>query len=91
MDPQDVKIIESIPLSRISTVDRDGWHFTNNGKYMVKSGYQKEQVYPNRERTLPEFGPSVAPLKAFCWKVRCPPKVKHFFMAIGIRMWLRKI
>ena len=23
------------------------------------------------------------PLKAFCWKVKCPPKIKHF-MAIGI-------
>ena len=40
VDPQDVIIIESIPLSKTKMVDRDGWHFTNNGKYTVKSGYQ---------------------------------------------------
>ena len=58
--------------------------FTNNERYMVKSGYQLERVYPDRERTLPEYGHSVVPLKAFCWKMRCPSKMKHFFMAIGI-------
>ena len=42
VDPQDVKIIESIRLSRFHTEDRDGWYFTNNGRYTVKSGYQVE-------------------------------------------------
>ena len=42
VDPPYVKIIESIPLSRIQTADHDGWHFTNNGRYMVKSEYQVE-------------------------------------------------
>ncbi|CAN6986981.1 unnamed protein product, partial [Brassica rapa subsp. trilocularis] len=51
VDPQDVKLIESIPLSRIQMVDRAGWHFTNNGRYTVKSGYQVERVYPDRERS----------------------------------------
>ena len=37
VDPQDVKIIENIPMSRTQMVDRDGWYFTNNEKYMVKS------------------------------------------------------
>ena len=37
-----------------------------------------ERVYPDKERTLPEYGPSVSLLKAHCWKVRCPPKLKHF-------------
>ena len=45
VDPQDVKIIESIPLSRILMRDMDDWHFTENGKYTVKSGYQVERVY----------------------------------------------
>ena len=40
VDPQDVKIIESIPISRFHLEDRNGWHFTNNGKYTVKSGYE---------------------------------------------------
>ena len=73
VDPQDVQIIESIPLSRIRTADRDGWHFTKNGRYTVKTGYEVERVYLDKERTLPEYGPSVSLLKADCWKVRCPP------------------
>ena len=52
VDPQDAKLIESIPLSRTQRVDRDGWHFTKNGKYTVKSGYQVERIYPDRERPL---------------------------------------
>ena len=38
VDTQDAKIIESIPLRRNQMVDRDGWHFTINGKYSFKSG-----------------------------------------------------
>ena len=78
VDPNDVQLIESIPLSRFRIADRDGWHFTHNGRYTVKSGYEVERVYPDTVRTLPEFGPSVSLLKAHCWKVRCPPKLKHF-------------
>ena len=37
VDPQDAQIIESIPLSKTQLVDRNGWHFTNNGKYSVKT------------------------------------------------------
>ena len=44
VDSLDEKLIESIPLSRTQKIDRDGWHFTKNGKYTVKSGY------PDRER-----------------------------------------
>ncbi|XP_056842959.1 uncharacterized protein LOC130495566 [Raphanus sativus] len=78
VDPEDVKIILSIPLSRSMITDRDGWHFNNNGRYTVKSGYQIERVYPDRDRALPELGPSITPLKAQCWKIKCPPKMKHF-------------
>ena len=39
VDPNDVKLIESIPLSRNQMDDRNVWHFTNSGKYSVKSGY----------------------------------------------------
>ena len=35
VDSQDVKIIESIPLSRFHLEDQNRWHFTKNGKYMV--------------------------------------------------------
>ena len=75
VDPQDAKIVESIPLSRIQTVDRDGWNYIKSGRYTVKYGHQVERVYPDSGRTLPEYSPSVLPLKAHCSKVRCPPKI----------------
>ena len=78
VDPQDVKIIEIIPLSRNQMVDREGWHFTNNEKFTVKSGYQVERIYPDRERSSLLIGPTIDVLKAFCWKIRCPPKIKYF-------------
>ena len=87
VDPQDVKIIESIPLSRNQLVDREGWHFTNNGKFTVKSGYQVERIYPDRERSPVLIGPTVDVLKAFCWKLRCPLKNKTFSLAIGFRVY----
>ena len=59
-------------------MDRDGRHFTNNGKYTVKTGYQVERIFPDMEKPTSVFGPTVDILKAFCWKVRCPPKIKHF-------------
>ena len=49
-----------------------------NRKYVVKSGYQVERIYPDRERPPLLIGPMVDILKAFCWKIRCPPKIKHF-------------
>ena len=78
VDPQDAKLIESIPLGRTQRVDRDGWHFTKNGKFSVKSGYQVERIYPDRDRPPLLIGPTVDVLKAHCWKIRCPPKLKHF-------------
>ena len=78
VDPHDAQIIESIPLSRHQMEDRNEWHFTNNGKYSVKSGYQVEQIYPDKEKPPDFYGPTVDTLKAFCWEVRCPPKLKHF-------------
>ena len=62
--------------------DRNGWHFTKNGKYSVQSGYQVERVYPDREKPPDLIGPTVDILKAFCWKVRCPPKIQHFLWQI---------
>ena len=58
--------------------DRLGWHFTNNGKYTVQSGYQVERVYPDKEKPPDFYGPTVDVLKAYCWKLKCPPKIRHF-------------
>ena len=30
--------------------DKHGCHFTNNGKYTIKSGYQVKSGYPNKEK-----------------------------------------
>ena len=46
-------------------VDKDGWHLTNNGKFTVKSEYQVERVYRDREQTPVVYGPTVDILKAF--------------------------
>ena len=73
-----MKIIESIPLSRTLLVDRDGWHFRENENYTAKSGYHVERVYPDKDAPPVMYGPSLDMLKAYCWKVRCPPKLKHF-------------
>ena len=78
VEPQDAKLIESLPLSRTQRIDRDGWHFTKIGKYTVKSGYQVERIYPDRARPPSMIGPTVNVLKAYCWKIKCPPKLKHF-------------
>ena len=58
--------------------DRNGLHFTNNGKYSVQSGYQVERIYPDKEKPPDYYVPNVDILKAFCWKVKCPPKLRHF-------------
>ena len=57
---QDAKLIESIPLSRTQKINRDGWHFTKSGKYIVKSRYQVERIYPYRIRPPLLIGPTVA-------------------------------
>lgn len=82
VDENDAQIIESIPLNRYHMVDRDGWHFTNNGRNTVKSGYQEERVYLDREVSLQLYGPNVNSRKAFSWKIKCPPKIKHFLWQI---------
>lgn len=56
-------------------VDRDGLQFTKNGRYTVKSGYQFERVYLDKEKSPDLFGLNVDLLKAFYWKVQCPPKI----------------
>ena len=66
VDPQDAQIIESIPLSKNQMVDRNGWHFKNNEKYSVKSGYQLERVYPDKAKPPAFYGPTVDILKALC-------------------------
>ena len=46
-------------------MNRDGWHFTENEKYSVKSGYQVERDYLDKEKPQELYGPTVDLLKAF--------------------------
>ena len=78
VDPEDIKIITSIPLSKNQMEDRNGWHFTNNGKYTVQSGYQVERVYSDKEKPPKFYGPTVDALKAYCLKLQCPLKIRYF-------------
>ena len=39
--------------------DRSGWHFINNGKYTVQSGYQIERIYPDKKKPPEFYGPNV--------------------------------
>lgn len=74
-------------------VDRNGLHFTKNRRYTVKSGYQLERVYPNKEKPPDVFGPTIDLLKAFWFEYAVPSKNKTFLMEIGVRVYrqLRKI
>lgn len=65
VDSLNLKIIQIIPLSKTQMVDKDGWHFTQNIKYMVKSAYQAERVYRDKNKPPVVFGPTVDLLKAF--------------------------
>ena len=60
---KDIKIITSIPLSRNQMEDKNEWHFTNNEKCTVQSGYQVERVYPDKEKQPEFYGPTVDVLK----------------------------
>ena len=74
MDPKDARIIESIPLSRNHVEDKNGWHFTNNGKYSVQSGYQVERVYPDRLKPPVFMAPQWIFLKLSAGKCGVPRK-----------------
>ena len=63
-------------------MDKDGWYFTQSGKYMVKSAYEFEQSYPDGGCQAPCLGPDVKALQAYSWKIKCSPKLKHFLWQI---------
>lgn len=48
VDTQDVKIIESIPLNQTQVVYRDGWNFTNNGKYTWNLNIKWNEFIPTK-------------------------------------------
>ena len=52
--------------------------FTESGKYLVKSGFRTESLYPDRGPRTISYGPNIKPLLTFSWKLKCSPKLRHF-------------
>ncbi|KAL9831139.1 putative reverse transcriptase zinc-binding domain-containing protein [Arabidopsis thaliana] len=76
MDPVDIPIIRGLPISHSYKPDRLIWHHTKSGRYTVKSGA--------REMTdTIDWGPNCNLIKAQAWKVKDPPKIKHFLWQIA--------
>ncbi|XP_023634340.1 uncharacterized protein LOC111829476 [Capsella rubella] len=78
-DPEDVPIISAIPIRFPQGKDYRFWHFTKSGKYSVKSGYM---VSRDTRRTCNVYGPDTNQLQAHVWKVKCPPKLRHFLWQV---------
>ena len=74
----DVKIIRGLAVSRSYKSDTNGWSFTESSKYLVKSGFKIESSLPDKGKGTILYGPNIKPLLAYFWKLKCPPKLKHF-------------
>ncbi|XP_010501946.1 PREDICTED: uncharacterized protein LOC104779285 [Camelina sativa] len=80
--PEDVAIISALPLQQPDKPDLLRWHFTKSGKYSVKSGYHTLRSHSIASAGPKIFGPTSVPLQAFVWKIRCPPKLRHFMWQV---------
>ena len=67
--------------------DRDGWHFTRNMKYTVKSRYEVERVYTDKETTPVMLGHTVD-IESVMTESLVPTKNKVFFMAIDVKVYI---
>ena len=67
-----------LAVSRSHKPDTFGWSFTESGKYSVKSWFRVKSLYPDRVQRPLYFGPNIKHLLAFSWKLKCPPKLRHF-------------
>ena len=61
-------------------VDRDGWHFINNKKYTVKSGYQVKRIYPDQPKLQVMYGPYSGYIKSIMLESKVPIKNETFFL-----------
>ncbi|XP_023634315.1 uncharacterized protein LOC111829462 [Capsella rubella] len=65
---EDIQVIRAIPVGNRPSGDVIGWHFTKNGKYTVKSGYQVARMAGPRSPVLTVYGPDILPLVAKVWR-----------------------
>ncbi|XP_010495697.1 PREDICTED: uncharacterized protein LOC104772828 [Camelina sativa] len=80
--PDDVALIQAIPLGGNQRADFFGWYFTKTGRYTVKSGYHTTRLDETRTFKPCGSGPEITPLLASVWRVRCPPKIQHFMWQV---------
>jgi len=80
-DPNDIPLISALHVGAPNKEDTLGWHFTKSGKYTFKSGYHTSRI-EYIDTNLSFIGPEITLLKAYSWKVQCPPKLRHFLWQI---------
>lgn len=64
IDPVDIPIIQSFPISSAFRPYSISWHFTKSRKYTVKSRYHLEKEGHRCGQTVPIYGPSFLSLQA---------------------------
>ena len=78
MDPKDIPLIQSLAISQGYQRDKYCWSYTKNGMYTVKLGYWVARNILNKEMVENQGEPSITKLQAYAWKIKAPPKLRHF-------------
>lgn len=47
-------------------------------KYIVKLRYRVESLFSDKAQEIVVYGLNIKPLLAFCWKLKCVLKLRHF-------------
>lgn len=81
VEQEEATIIEGVPLSRHYISDKDGWHFTQSGKYMVKSCYDVDHHYPDRQDHF-NFMVQTQRLFGLIPEKEMSPKAEHYLWQI---------
>ena len=85
---EDAKNILAIPIKH-GREDTLAWHFDERGLFSVKSVYHVLEDEKERVTTRQRGQSSLAPMGEQgvhwqkLWKLKCPPKVKHFLWRLG--------
>ncbi|KAK9905261.1 hypothetical protein M0R45_000372 [Rubus argutus] len=79
---QEVEAILHVPLIRSSLCDHLIWNFNRHGKYTVKSGYWLALKERDEGSGVGNCDPVVIEYWRHLWKLKVPPKMLHFFMAM---------
>ncbi|KAK6116069.1 hypothetical protein DH2020_008338 [Rehmannia glutinosa] len=75
---EDIKVIKTIPIRHLVCQDRMVRHYTKNGSYTVKSGYQIAKAIADMEEGVPSTSGNPNKIWNWLWHLRVPPKVQTF-------------